>query len=90
MEDAFRCRNISNRTEITRSFLHNRVNGRILRTVGLDSALKTACIAFGVSNAIEIAFKRRNISNKDEYNAQFVVKIEYMVAFCAQLGLIRR
>ena len=48
MEAAFRYRNVSNRTHITHSFLQNRVNGRILRTVGLDSTLKTACIAFDV------------------------------------------
>ena len=71
MEAAFRCRNISNRTEITHSFLRNRVNGRILRTVGLDSAPKTACIAFGVSNAIEIAFKSRNISNRTDITHSF-------------------
>ena len=47
-EIAFKRRNISNRTDITHSFLQNRVNGRILHTVGLESALKTACISFGV------------------------------------------
>ena len=47
-EIAFKRRNICNRTDITHSFLQNRVNGRILRMVGLDSALKTACIAFGM------------------------------------------
>ena len=45
---AFKCRNISYKSEITLSFLQNRVNGRILRTVGLVSTLTTACIAFGV------------------------------------------
>ena len=66
MEAAFRYRNVSNSTDITHSFLQNRVNGRILRTVGLDSTLKTACIAFDVQNAMKIAFKRRNISNNNE------------------------
>ena len=48
IEIAFKRRNISNRTDITHSFLPNRVNGRILHTVGLEWALKTACISFGV------------------------------------------
>ena len=48
MEIAIKWRNTSNKSEITLSFLQNRVNGRILRTVGLVSTLKTACIAFGV------------------------------------------
>ena len=51
---------------MTHSFLQNRVNGRILRKVGFDSTLKTACIAFDVQNAMKIAFKRRNISNNKE------------------------
>ena len=66
MEIAIKQRNISNRTDITHSFLQNRVNGRILRKVGFDSTLKTACIAFDVQNAMKIAFKRRNISNNNE------------------------
>ena len=48
IEIAFKRRNICNRTDITHSFLQNRVNCRILHTVGLESALKTACIAFGM------------------------------------------
>ena len=48
IEIAFKRRNICNRTDIMHSFLQNRVNGRILHTVGLESALKTACISFGV------------------------------------------
>ena len=48
IEIAFKCRNICNKSEITLSFLQNRVNGRILRTVGLVSTMKLACIAFGV------------------------------------------
>ena len=48
IEIAFKRRNICNRTDITHSFLQYRENGLILRIVGLDSALKSACIAFGV------------------------------------------
>ena len=48
MEIAFRYTNISNRIDIMHSFLQNRVNGRILGTVGLDSTIKTACIALSV------------------------------------------
>ena len=72
MEAAFRYRNASNRTDITHSFLQNRVNGRILHTVGLELALKTACIVFGVLKAIEIAFKRRNISNRTDITYSFL------------------
>ena len=72
MEIAFKRRNICNRTDITHSFLQNRVNGRILRMVGLESALKTACIAFGVLNAKEIAFKRRHISNRTDITHCFL------------------
>ena len=71
MEAAFRYRNISNRTEITHSFLQIRVNGRILRTVELVSTLNTACIAFGVYNAMEIEFKFRNINNRMDITHTF-------------------
>ena len=66
MEVACKRRNISNRIDTTHSFLQNGVNGRIVRTVGHDSTLKTACVAIGESNAMKIEFKRRNISNKSE------------------------
>ena len=69
---AFELRNISSRTDITHSFLQNRVNGRILRTVGLDSRLKTACIALSVENAKEMAFKRRNISSRTDITHSFL------------------
>ena len=59
-------------TDITHSFLQNRVNGLILRIVGLDSALQTTCIAFGVLKAIEIAFKRRNICNRTDITHSFL------------------
>ena len=72
MEIAFKRRNICNRTDITHSFLQNRLNSRILRIVGLDSALKTACIAFGELKAIEIAFKRRNICNRTDITHSFL------------------
>ena len=66
MEIAFKRRNISNNSEITISFRQNRAYGRMLRTVGIVSTLKTACIALGVLKAMETAFKRRNISNNNE------------------------
>ena len=72
MEAAFRYRNVSNRTDITHSFLQNRVNGRILRTVGFASTMKLACIAFGVKNAMEVAIKRRNISNRTDITHSFL------------------
>ena len=72
MEIAFKRRNISSRTDITHSFRQNREYGRILRTVGLVSTLKTACIAFGTYNAVEIALKCRNISNKSEITLSFL------------------
>ena len=71
MEIALKRRNTSNRTDITHSFLQNRVNGRILRTVWIVSTLKLACISFSVWNAMEIAFKRRNISNISEITISF-------------------
>ena len=71
MEIAIKRRNISNKSEITLSFLQNRVNGRIFRTVGLDSTPKTACIAFGAQNAIKRAFKRRNISTSPNITHSF-------------------
>ena len=74
MEIAIKRRNISNRTDITHSFLRNRVNGRILRIVGLDSELKTACIVFGVLKAIEIAYKRRNISSRTDITHSLSLK----------------
>ena len=48
MEIAYKRLNIANKSEIALSFLQNGVNGRILRTVGIDSTLKAACVAFGV------------------------------------------
>ena len=87
IEIAFKRRNICNRTDITHCFLQNRVNGLILRIVGLESALKTACIAFGVLKAIEIAFKRRHISNRTDITHCFLQNRGEMVAFCAHLGM---
>ena len=72
MEIAFKRRNISNNSGITHSFLQNRVNGRIFLTVWLVSKLKTVCIAFGVLNSMDIAFKRRNISNNSEIMHSFL------------------
>ena len=48
MEIAYKRRNIANKSEIALSFLQNGVNGRIIRTVGIDPTLKTACVALGV------------------------------------------
>ena len=64
--------NIANRIDITLSFLQNRVNGRIFRTDLYVSTMKLACIAFGVFNVMQIAFKRRNISNKSEITRSFL------------------
>ena len=72
MEIAIKRRNISSRNDITHSFRQNRVHGRILRTVGLVSTLKTACIALGVLKAMETAFKRRNISNRTDITHSFL------------------
>ena len=72
MEIAIKWRNISNKSEKTLSFLQNRVNGRIFRTVGLDSTPKTESIAFDVQNAMEVAFKRRNISNRIDKTLSFL------------------
>ena len=71
MEIAFKRRNISSMTDITHSFRQNRDYGRILRTVGHVSRLKTACIAFGVLKAMETAFKRGNISNRTDITHSF-------------------
>ena len=71
MEIAFKRRNISSMTDITHSFRQNRDYGRILRTVGHVSRLKTACIAFGVLKAMETAFKRQNISNRTDITHSF-------------------
>ena len=72
MEIAFKSRDIANRIDITHNFRQNRVNGRIFRTVGLDSTLKSACISLGVYNAMEIAFNRRNIFNRSEITLSFI------------------
>ena len=72
MEIAFKRRNIYNNSEITHSFLQNRVNGRISRTLLFLSTLKTVCIAFGVLNAMDIAFEWRNISNNSEITHSFL------------------
>ena len=72
MEIAIRRRNISNRLYITHSFRQNRVYGRIFRTDLYVSTMKLACIAFGVLKAIEIAFKRRNISNRTDITHSFL------------------
>ena len=72
MEIAIRRRNISNRLDITHSFRQNRAYGRIFRTDLYVSTMKLACIAFGVLKAIEIAFKRRNISNRLDITHSFL------------------
>ena len=72
MEIAFKRRNISNRTDITHSFRQNRVCGRISRTDLYVSTMKLSCIAFGVLKAIEIAFKRRNVSNRTDITHSFL------------------
>ena len=71
MEIEFKRRNISNNSEIKDSFFQNRVNGRIFLTVWLVSTLKTVCIAFGVLNAKDIAFKSRNIPINIEITHSF-------------------
>ena len=71
METAFKRRNISNNSEIALNFLQDLVYGRIFRTVGLEMTLKTACVAFAARNAMEIAFKRRNIFNNSEITHSF-------------------
>ena len=73
MEIAIKRRNISNRTDITHSFLQNRVNGRIFRTDLYVSTMKLACISFGGGNVMDLAFKRRNISNKSEITLSFLL-----------------
>ena len=72
MEIAIKRRNISNRLDITHSFRQNRVYGRIFHTDLYVKAMKLACIAFGVLKAIEIAFKRRNISNRTDITYSFL------------------
>ena len=71
MEVAFKRRNISNRIDITLSFLQNGVNGRILRTIGIVLTVRTAYVAVGVLCAMEVAFKRRNISKTSEITLRF-------------------
>ena len=55
-------------------FRQNRVHGRILRTVGLVSTVNLACIAFGVYNAMEAAFRYRNVSNRTDISHSFSSK----------------
>ena len=75
MEIAYKRRNIANKSEIALSFLQNGVNGRIIHTVGIDPTLKTACVAFSVYNAMEIAFKRRNIFNRIDITLSFLQNV---------------
>ena len=72
MEIAYIRRNISNKSEDTLNVLQNRGNCRIFRTDLYVSTMKLACIAFGVLKAIEIAFKRRNISNRTDITHCFL------------------
>ena len=71
MNIAFKRRNSTNRREITHSFRQNRVNDCDLRAAELALKLKAPCTTFGVQNAIKIAFKRRNSSNKRERTLSF-------------------
>ena len=66
IEITFKRRDEANRIDITHSFRQNRVNGRIFRTDLYVPTMKLACISLGVSNAMEIAFERRNIPNNSE------------------------
>ena len=68
---AFKGRNITNRSEITFTFRQNRVNASDLLAAVLVSKLKTPCTTFGVENAMKIAFKRRNSSNRREITLSF-------------------
>ena len=89
MEIAFKRRNIFNASEIVLSFLQNLGNDRIFGTGLLLSTPKTGVHCIGRINAMEIAFKRRNISNKSEITLSFL-KIEQMDAFFAQVCFTRR
>ena len=71
MKIAFKRRNSFNRREITLRFRQNRVNNCDLRAAVRLSTLKTPCITFCVKNAMKIAFKRRNSSNRREITLRF-------------------
>ena len=71
MKVAFKRRNITIRSEITFTFRQNRINGCDLRAAVLVSKLKTLCTTFAVKNAMKIAFKRRNSSNRREITSSF-------------------
>ena len=57
---------MSNKSEITLSFLQTGVNGRIIRTGMLLTKMKLALIVLGAEKEMEIAYKRLNIANKSE------------------------
>ena len=71
MKITFKRRSCSNRRERTLNFRQNRVNGYDLRAAVPLAALKTACTTFGVQNAMKIASKRRNSSNRMEITLRF-------------------
>ena len=71
MKIAFKRRNITNRSDITFTFRQIRVNDCDLRAAVLVSKLKTPCTAFGVWNAMKVAFKRRNITITSEITFTF-------------------
>jgi hypothetical protein len=54
----------------------------VLRFAGIDLTLKLACATFGVWNGVEIPYKRRNISIRNEIT-EFSSKFEsFSFAFC--------
>ena len=71
MKIEFKRRNMSNKSEITLSFLQTGVNGRIIRTGLLPMTMKLAYIALGAEKEMEIAHKRRNISNRSDITHSF-------------------
>ena len=68
---AFKRQSIPNRREITLFFLQNRVKRCILGTVVLVWMLKQTCVGLAHLNRANIAFKCRNISNRNEITLIF-------------------
>ena len=61
----------TNRSDITLSFRENRVNNCDFRATVLVSKLKTPCTTFGMWDAMIIAFKRQNSSNRREITLSY-------------------
>ena len=72
MKITFKRRNSSNRIERTLNFRQNRVNGYDLRAAVQVSSLKTSCTTVVMKNAMKIAFRRRNSSNRREITLNFL------------------